>query len=455
MGGPPPGLDGKVRKAIMSLAVPMAFAEITSMVLMVGVVALMGHMGDDALYVRALYLPMMPLFAGVYLAFEISNQVAAAMSRGAGRPQDVLPVALSFIRVWAVIGVVIFVAFLFAAPLFADVFDVPVALRGEFISFLRWMTVAELTHVGVLLWASSLRGYGKAGSGALVTISSRVVQFGGVALLGLGFGLGPNTVPVSIAAGSVVGCLLGIVMMRKAGLWIPGGKGSWRRPEAGANLKMIGIPVAMTQVLMFGCYFGLLAVLGGFGPIVVSAFSSATSIQFLILMPGVLLGSATAIVLNMQRGAGVTDGLRKVLRVGIELTVIAYLVIAVAVWAGNHLLGDIMSSSAAISSETAVYLGIVAFTFVIQGPVLTSLMVMEQTGAGPLAALLNFIYYAAVVLTSALVAGSVHNAEGVYKTIAYCNLAGISVVIVAVLVVRKIASKPAAQLGQMGLPAGP
>jgi len=445
--GPPPDTETGIKKAILGLAIPMGIAEITSMILMVGVVALMGHMGDIALYVRSLYLPMMPFFAGIYLAFEISNQVAAAMSRGKGRPQDVLPIALGFMRVFVVLGAAVFALFLVAAPLFADIFNVPDDVRDEFVSFLRWMTLAELTHVAVLLWASSLRGYGYAGAGAVITISSRVVQFALVALLGLGFGFGPNCVPVAITIGSAVACVMGIVMMRRKGLWqSPGSPSTWRRPEVGANLKMIGIPVAMTQLLMFGCYFGLLWVLGGFGPDVVSGFSSATSFQFLILMPGVLLGSATAIVLNHQRGAGLNHAFTKTLNIGLEVTVIAYVIIASLVFVGAEGFGMVLSPSPNIAGEAGSYLAIVAFSFLIQGPVLTSLMVMEQTGAGPLAALLNFLYYLTVVIVSAVAANIADDASAVYKTIAFTNLGGITVIVVSIIVVRRLAAKPAAPM---------
>src|SRR2546429_3918521 len=95
-----PGPDRRsLTRAIAFLGLPMAAADVFGLLVLVGIVALMARMSADALYVRALYVPLVNVFAAVYAGLGISNQVAAAISRARGRPKDVVPLAASFARV--------------------------------------------------------------------------------------------------------------------------------------------------------------------------------------------------------------------------------------------------------------------------------------------------------------------------------------------------------------------
>ncbi|WP_018790230.1 MATE family efflux transporter [Salinispora arenicola] len=449
-----PGANGaSVRRAIVRLAVPMALAEVAGLVVLVGVMALMGRMGEETLYVRALYLPIGHLFIAVYVAFGFSNQVAAAISRGRGRPEDVAPMAMSFVRMWAVASVVLVAATLLAAPLLAAAFDVPDASRSEFMAFLRWMAAAELLQVVAILCASGLRGYGHGGAGAAVVVVSAAVQFAGVALLGLAAGMGAMSVPLSIAVGSVVGALLGVWLMRRHGLIRFGAELTRWHPESARHIRSVGLPVATTQLILFGANFGLLWVLGDFGPRVIAGFSSAVTLQFLVLMPAIVLGSATAIVLNQQRGAGRADWLPGTMHNGLAITVGAYLLLSVVMWAGSDLFGRLMTDSPSIADQTALYLSTVGLTYVLMGPVLTSLTVMEQIGSGLLAVVLNLVYFAAIVVIGALVVAAVPEPVALYRTIAWCNLAGVIVVLAGLHAVRR-ASRLPAPTGAAPVPVG-
>ncbi|WP_220270085.1 MATE family efflux transporter, partial [Marinitenerispora sediminis] len=436
--GPPPGgAPPPTRRTVLGLAGPMTLAEVVDLLVVVGVVALMGRMGDEALYVRSLYMPIGFLFIAVFTAFEIANQVSAAVSRGRGRPQDVLAMAFSLLRIWAVVAVVLFGSLVLAGPVFADVLDVAPESQADFRSFLFWMSLAELSHIAPVLCASSLRGYGHARAAAAVTLCDAAVHFGIVAVLGLGAGMGVLSVPLAGVLSSVVGVTIGLVCLRRTGLWVPRTPRPWQ-PSAFSQLGRVGVPVAGTHVVLFGANMGLLWVLSPFGPDVVSGYSTAATLQGLIIMPGIMFGSATAIIMNQQMGAGRFDVLGRTLRSGLELVLGIYLVVALAVWFGGDLLAGLMTPSPEIAAQTANYLHIVALTYLLQGLVLASLTILEQTGAGPLAVTLNVIYYAAVIWVGVLVTAAFQQPEAVYRVVAVSNLLGVSVLIVVIVFIRRL-----------------
>jgi Na+-driven multidrug efflux pump len=432
-----PGPDRRsLTRAITGLGVPMAAADVFGLLVLVGIVALMARMSAEALYVRALYVPLVNLFAAVYAGIGISNQVAAAISRGSGKPRDVVPLAASFARVWLAVSAVLIVVVVLIAPALGSAFGVAAADRDTFISFVRWMAPAELAQVGAVLCASSLRGFGRAGAGSAVSLVTGVVQFVGVAVFGLGLHGGIFTVPASLAAGSLVGLLLGGYLLLRADLWPERRLLTWR-PEVIGHLMRVGLPVASTQLLLFGGNFGLLWILGRTGPDVVSGFSAAATLQTLLIMPGIVLGSAIAIVLNQQRGAGkaawMSAGLDAGMRIGFGL----YAVLALLVWVLRGPIGDLMSGDPKVAAVTSAYLGAVGLTYVVQGPVLTALACMEQLGAGFLALALNVFYFVVIVVIGWLVVDP-YGAVGVFRGIGATNLIGISVVVTAFIVVRRM-----------------
>jgi len=423
-----PGPDRRsLTRAIAFLGLPMAAADVFGLLVLVGIVALMARMSADALYVRALYVPLVNVFAAVYAGLGISNQVAAAISRGRGRPKDVVPLAASFARVWLAVSVVLAVVVVVAAPALASALGAAPEHRELFVSFVRWMAPAELLQVGVVLCASSLRGFGRAGAGSAVSLVTALLQFIGVAVFGLGLHRGIFTVPASIAAGSLIGLALGLYLLRRNDLRAEPGWTGWR-PEVLGHLLRVGLPVAITQFLLFGFNFGLLWVLARTGPDVVSGFSAAATLQVLLIMPGIVLGSAIAIVLNQQRGAGKAEWMPAGLSTGMRIGFGLYAVLG----------------APRVAAVTTAYLSAVGLSYFIQGPVLTALTSMEQLGAGALALALNIVYFAAIVIVGRLVVDS-YGAVGVFRSIALINIAGISVVVAAFLVVRRFsrATRPA------------
>jgi hypothetical protein len=92
---------------------------------------------------------------------------------------------------------------------------------------------------------------------------------------------------------------------------------------------------------------------------------------------------------------------------------------------------------ASIGQVTERYLHAVALTYVVQGPVIAALTVMEQIGGGLYAVVLNAVYFAGIVVAAALVTRVFNSPGAVFDTIAVANFAGLSVLVVVVAFVRR------------------
>jgi Na+-driven multidrug efflux pump len=439
---PAPALDAaahvaEARRSIRRLALPMAAGEIVGYVQILTLVALVGRMGGNALYVRSLYMPLSLVFIAVSAALTVTAQVATAISRGRERSEDVFPIVASIVVLWLGIGVVLTVVLSLCAPALASLFAVRADVRGDFVWFLRSMSVVSLLGFGPAVPAAALRGFGHAKHALALSIGAAVTEIGLVAILGKETGLGVKSLPVAAAVSGFAGLVIGLAMLRKVGLWRSGQRPAWL-PEVRVHARNIGIPVGLTFAILTVYNIALLWILGPSGPTTVSGLSVALSVQGLAIMPGIVIGSAGAIIMNQQRGAGAQGRLLLTYRAQIQLVAGVFLVLGPAIWLARGPLVGLLTNDPQVAHEAARYLGFVALTYVLQGPVLAALTVLEHIGAGMRAVVLNIVYFGEIIVAGRLVFGATHSSSGLYATITCANVMGVIVVFLAASALRKL-----------------
>jgi Na+-driven multidrug efflux pump len=435
----PGGDREEIRRTIAVLSIPLFAAEAVNFLAQLIVVAILGHMGGNAIYLRSVYQPVGLLMLALTVGFSVTNQVATAINKGAGRPREVMAHAASLARIWFVCATAVCAVLVLVAPWLADLVGVSAQTHHAAVSFLRWTCVSGLLTIGPELCASSLRGYGHARRATVLVLCTAVVQIGTVAGLGIGAGLGATAVPIAQAAAGLVGTAAGLVMLRRTVLWHPPAVRSWQR-EALTGLRRIGLPVATSLLVIAGYNVAVLGILGKYGHEVVAGYSAASALQNLVLLPGTVIGTATAIIINQQLGANEWHRMTDAARRGLEISGGVYVIIAVAVWAFAHPVAQLLSDDAQVATSAESYLAIVAFSFFFQGPVLTALTVMEQTGGGFRAIVLNAVYFGLIVVVGLLLVKPLGGAHGFYKVVAWCNVIGISVPFLAVRYVRRMSA---------------
>ncbi len=432
------------RRRILVLAVPIMLAALTGVLVQFAVVALLGRISDQALYVRSLYLPVAFLMLALQEGLDVSTQVAVAISKGRADRAGIAPLAGSFLWLGVGLSGLACLVLTLAAPTLAGLLSAGAADRAVFVAFVRWSALAGLAAVGPTVLAATLRGWGKAAAAAAVSISTAVTQVGTVALLGFGTGLGVFSVPLAVVAGAVVGTVVGVLSWRRHGLPVIDLR-TWR-PAAARTLLGVGGPVATSYLLLFGSNLGLLWVLGPFGAAVVSGFSGAYTVQTVMIVPAIALGSATAIVMNQMRGQGRNTALPTVFRAGIELALVGYVGVAAVSWLGRGALAAAVARSPVIADQVQRYLGIVLPTIMLMGLLLVALTVLEQLGAGLISVLLNVGYFGTVLAIGGLLARHDHDPAALYRTIAIVNLVGAPLVVpVAGAVIRRRAGAGTAE----------
>ncbi|WP_051950874.1 MATE family efflux transporter [Actinacidiphila yeochonensis] len=438
-------------RKVGALAAPITLAEIVGVAVPQVVVGLMSAMGAEALYVRSLFAPVLFVFLAVQAGVGVSAQVAAARLAG-GPPggqegRETGPVAgpwgiaVSMARVGVAASAVAAVALALAAPLLADALSVRPSVRGDFEWFVRWVCLASLASVGPVVCSSVLRGAGRARASVLVLLGSATAEVAGVAVLGLpgAVGWGMWSVPCAVAGSGLLGTAVGLAVMRRAGLTPGRSRRGTRppRPEVRGLVTQVGGPVAASFLVIFVSSSVMTWVASGYGSTVVSGFAVAYTMQTMVIVPGIAIGSATAITVNHYRGQGREDRAEPVVRAGLGLAAVVYVVLAAGCWLGRDSLAGLVTGDPAVAHQAERYLGLVAPTYLVMGVVLAALTALEQIGGGPLAATLNVVYFAGTCAVGAVWARQAGQIVDLYRTVAVANILGVAVVPVALGFVRR------------------
>lgn len=235
---PPPAAGptvGALRRRVVRLAAPICAALVVGALAQLVVAALLGHMGDDALYVRSLFVPVTFLVLAVQEGLDVSTQVGFARLHGSRAratgddaadddgatavPTSVTTALLGRFVGWgaAVLGGVALLVVL-AAPALADVLSVPAPLVAEFVAFARWTVVASVLSVPTAVAAAALRGWARTGASATVALLVAGLQVLVVWLVGLVGGFGALAVPVAITGSTLVGAAVAWALLVRARL---------------------------------------------------------------------------------------------------------------------------------------------------------------------------------------------------------------------------------------------
>ncbi len=410
-------------RRIRTVAWSIGMGEAAGVLVPIAVLAIMGHISLQAAYVRSIYLPVALLFMAVQVGFDLSNQVCAAVNTGAGRLRDVIPVAASMARVGAAVWGGLSLLVILVAPLLADLLQVPPAEVGTFVAFSRLVCLTNLLFFPTTLCASSLRGSGHARAATAITLTGATLEVGGVAAFGFGTGLGVFALPVAIAVGGTAALTLGLVQLRRHGIWAARGPLTWR-PEVIGQLTGTGLPVATSFLLMAVANIGLLWVLAPFGTQVVTGFAAANQLGSLVLVPASAIASATAITMNQLKGAGLTRHSPQVLRSALALSALVYAPVGLVLWLAREPIAALVAGNPAAATQTRVFLGIVGLSYACMGLTVMSLILIEQIGGGLVAVLLNIPYFGSMLIGGGIIARSVDRPQGLYATMAVLNLCG-------------------------------
>ena len=417
------GLDVSYAR-VARLSAPMVAATATGIGAQLVVTGLIGHMDGAALYVRAVYMPIAFLFLAATTGLSVTLQVAVAQCRGRGDDAQIRRYFGGVVRSGALVYLVLGAALACSAGLLATAMRVPPGRQPAFHAFLLAMTAA--TAVGMVgeLGSAVLRGLGRTGTSAVVTAVYVSCYLGTVVVGGLVLHGGLIAVAAGAGLAGTAEIALGLGILARSGVLPPSAVAAWK-PGVPRLLAAIGLPVSASFIVLSVVNLVLLRIVAPAGQSAVAGFTVGYTVQTFVIVPAVGLGSAVSVLMNQAVAAGAVTAARTAFRRGMVIALAGYAAVTVAVLTAGGPAVSLMTGNPVIAADTRHFLAVVGPSFGCTALVLTALTVLEQVGHGPLAALLNAGYFAAVLIAGWLVMASTANLTDLYLTLLIAALVGL------------------------------
>lgn len=159
-----------------------------------------------------------------------------------------------------------------------------------------------------------------------------------------------------------------------------------------------------------------------FGEEVVAGFGAAYRVQTMAIAIGIAFGGAIGLIMNQNIGGTKLDRSYDTFKKGLIHIFGIYIMIGVFVFFASQTIANFLIADAETAQHASNYLKIVGLSYTFMGPMLTTLIVMEQLGKGVHAFLLNFFYFAIIVVLGWILTNKYQQVEIFYWTISIMNI---------------------------------
>lgn len=389
---------------------------------------LMGHVGTDALYLVALYIPFSFFVLAVAEAVAITNQVLVARKVGQQKLTEVMRPTFTFIVIGTLCVTFLALAVWFGRELLGGFLEIHPDNRERFARFVTLMLLSSAAMLPGWVLDSTLRGMGKTAKAFILLLGYGATYVLVAFYLVHSKQMAEEALPIASFAASGILLLATLLVLRRERLLPPLPAFLRFNVEAPIMLRYVGLPIFLSHLLLFGSTFFYQRILAPFGEEVIAGFGVAFRIQMLVILPALSLGEAVSILMNQRMAGKQFAGAFEVFKVGLAQVFLLYLVLTVVVVAGHEAMIAFFTPSGFVAAEAARYLSTVSPSYCWMGMLLMTLLILEQTDNGFRAFAMNVLYFALVIGVGGYLAQSQQSPSAFYNTVLGFNFLGALVV---------------------------
>ncbi|GAA0577878.1 hypothetical protein GCM10010172_73370 [Paractinoplanes ferrugineus] len=410
------GTSSSVAQAIRFSA-SVLVGLLAGVVLQVFTLAFLGRLGEDALYVRAIYTPIGFLVLAVTEGLVVAAQVSAGIATRSGRRDPLRPLPTFLMLGGGALILIAGVCTAAAAPIL-NALEVDPADRPAVLIFVIAVCLSTVVSLVPLAGGAVLRGMGRTVASSVLSVGFTVLCIGVMVVLRLRTELGMLAVPAgTLTAGVVAGA---------ASWWLLRGNTaacSWFRRDAAAQLWTFGAPVAVTFLMLSTVNFGYLRVLRDATGADLAGFSLGQGASSVFMVVAIAIGSGTAIVANLRPGEVRRPIDAAGLSTAVRISLPAYAAIGLLALVSRDPLSRLLAADTDVARTTAGYFLWMGPTYAVFGGTLAVLTYLEQVGRARTALLLNAAYFAVLLVIAFLLPQPVSSAT-LTKLLALSNVVG-------------------------------
>lgn len=316
---------GSVARNLLFFSIPMLMGSLAHTAYSIINAVWVGKgLGPTAMAAVTVSFPIIFVLMAVAGGLTLATNVLVSQSYGAkdfDRLEKVIRNSLVLTLVFSVICVVVG---RFSAEFFVRAMGTPPDVLPLAVSYLRLMVLMTPFMFGIFLFASVLRGVGDSKTPLYFQVSSLVLTAVLDPLLMFGWagfprlGLNGTAIATIISQGVAVAALA-FYLHRSRHMVAP----DWRRLRVDMDVSLltlrIGLPSMVQQVMVSVGIMFIVSMVNGFGTHCAAAYGIAMRIDQLAFMPAMAIGTATSTLVGQNIGAQFYDRVKLVFRWGVIL----------------------------------------------------------------------------------------------------------------------------------------
>lgn len=419
-------LNDRIVPLIYKTFIPMVLASSVSIVTQLANTFFMGHEHKDALYIVGLYIPFSFFMTALIEGFQISNASTVAFEKGKDNLNNISKIINNLLLYGIISSLIIAIFISLVIPQLINFFNVHDGAINTFLKYTRLMVFMTVFSVINAILLSSIRGYGlvkiSSGISVLASLSNIILVYIFINFFNLGVYsiVLANFIVISISIFLSAYFLLKYKIFNFTSYFF-----SLKNMKLEKIVKIkilnIGIPVAISYFLIFISTFFFNRILMPFGNEVIAGFGAAYRLQTIVLLVSISFGNTLGLIMNQNMGGNNAERAFQVYKKGLINIVGIYIIIGMVIFLGRDLIASFLIADGEVSAHTENYLQIVALSYSIMGPMMSSLLVLEQIGKGLRAFFLNFLYFFLIVVVGWLLT-TIYQVESLfYWTISLMN----------------------------------
>ncbi|NNM59325.1 MAG: MATE family efflux transporter [Legionellales bacterium] len=183
-----------------------------------------------------------------------------------------------------------------------------------------------------------------------------------------------------------------------------------------------GFPVFVSYLLILSNLVFINIVLVNFGASVLTGFSIAYRIQSVAIIPAIAMGTAMAVLYSRCLYSKNYQTAEQILLVGFAGCILIYMVISVFLYINKISIIHFITSDQSVVLPAATYLCYLSLTYIAMGPFLAYLTMLEQTGSGKKALMINSVYFILSMVLGISLTAYFNNYKYLYLSIAIINV---------------------------------
>ncbi len=415
---------GAVAPLLFRLTLPMVGGVMATIGYSVAETWLLARLGPDTLSAASFTFPVNMVI--ISLAIGLAAGTSAVVARALGAAEDAGALVVDAMLLTAGLGLVAaLLAEIFAGPLFR-LMGAPAPLIPLILSYMRLWLPAAVVFMTAMVGLSAGRAAGDARFQGLAMILAALLNAAVAAPLILGVGgwrgLGLPGAPIAnVCAWGPL--LIGTLWrLRSLGLLQAGWPSVARFRVSAARVLHVGLPAAATNTIIPVSAAIVTAILATYGARAVAGFGVAGRVEGLALVMAYALSAIMNPFAGQNAGAGRMDRVREGLRVSFVFCMGLGAALAAGLFGAGHWVAGLFTHDPEVASAVVAYLHIVPLSYGTAGIIAVVNAAFNGLNRPGAAVVISVARTLGVNVPVAWIGGRLFGADGVFLGVCVANL---------------------------------